>query len=36
MKLFEATWRDGYSFFERYYDTNLNKSMQSRVDLPKE
>jgi DNA polymerase elongation subunit (family B) len=36
MKLFEATWRDGYSFFERYYDTNLNKSMQSRVDLPYE
>lgn len=33
MKLFEASWRDGYEYFERYFDTNLNRSMCGRVDL---
>ena len=36
MKLFEATWRDGFNFYERYYDTHLNRSMQSRINLPYE
>lgn len=36
MKLFEATWRDGYQFFERYYDTNLNRSIKKEIKLPHE
>jgi len=36
MKLFESTWRDGYQYFERYYDTDLNKSVKKRIDLPAE
>jgi DNA polymerase elongation subunit (family B) len=36
MKLFEATWRNGYEFIERYYDTELNKSFTSRINLPHE
>ena len=36
MKLFEATWRDGYNFYERYYDTNLQKSAQKQITLPYE
>lgn len=36
MKLFETSWREGYNFYERYYDTNLNKSVQQRIDLPYE
>lgn len=34
MKLFEASWRSGYEYFERYFDTNLNRSMVSKIDLP--
>jgi len=36
MKLFEATWRDGYTPMERYFDTTLNKSVTKIVDLPSE
>lgn len=36
MKLFEATWREGYSFFERCYDTNLNRSVKKEIKLPYE
>jgi DNA polymerase elongation subunit (family B) len=36
MKLFEATWKEGYEFFERYYDESLNTSMKKRIDLPNE
>ena len=36
MKLFESTWRDGYQFFERYYDTNLNRSVKKEIKLPHE
>ena len=36
MKQFEATWRNGYQFFERYFDTNLQQSMASEVRLPHE
>jgi DNA polymerase elongation subunit (family B) len=36
MKLFEASWRDGYEFFERYYDTDLNRSVKSKINLPYE
>lgn len=36
MKLFEATWRDGYNFFERAYDTQLNRSVKKQIDLPYE
>ncbi len=34
MRLFEAAWRQGYEFFERYYDTDLNKSIQSEITVP--
>lgn len=34
MKLFESTWRDGYEYYERYYDDQLNRSIKRRVDLP--
>ena len=36
MKLFESSWRDGFSFYERYYDTQLKKSVKKLVDLPYE
>lgn len=36
MKLFEATWRKQYEFFERYYDTDLGKSCTSKISLPYE
>lgn len=36
MKLFESSWREGYNFFERYYDTDLKKSIKKRIDLPYE
>jgi hypothetical protein len=36
MKLFESTWREKYTFFERYYDTELKKSVKNRVHLPYE
>lgn len=36
MKQFEATYRDGFNFFERYYDTNLGRSVKKRIDLPYE
>ena len=35
-KLFESTWRSGYEFFERYFDTNLNKSCTKQINLPYE
>lgn len=34
MKLFEATWRSEYRFFERYYDTDLERSVSKRINLP--
>lgn len=36
MELFENTWRSGYEFYERYFDTNLNKSVSRKIDLPYE
>lgn len=36
MKQFESTWRKGYEFFERYFDTDLNRSVTSKIDLPHE
>lgn len=36
MKLFEATWRDGFNFYERTFDTHLNISSSKRIDLPYE
>lgn len=36
MKLFESTWRDGYAFFERYFDTTLNRSVKKEIKLPHE
>ena len=36
MKLFEATWRDGYNFFERTYDDQLGRSVKKQIDLPYE
>lgn len=34
MKLFESTWRNGYEYFERVYDTELKKSFQRKINLP--
>ena len=34
MKLFEATFRNGFDTFERYYDTDLKRSMQSKITTP--
>ena len=31
MKLFESSWRDGFQFYERVLDTELNKSMKKEV-----
>jgi len=36
MKLFECTYRKGYECFERYFDTDLNRSVEKRIDLPAE
>lgn len=36
MKLFESSWRDGYNFYERYYDTHLKKSQKKLINLPYE
>lgn len=36
MKLFEASWKEGYDFFERVYDTDLKKSVQRKIHLPSE
>ena len=36
MKKFESTWRDGYRFFERCFDTELGRSTVSEIDLPYE
>lgn len=33
MKLFEATWRDGFNFYERTFDTQLNRSAKKHIDL---
>ena len=33
MKLFETSWRDGYEFYERYYDTNLQRSIKNKINL---
>lgn len=36
MNQFEATWRDGYQFFERTYDSQLGRSTKREVKLPYE
>lgn len=36
MKLFETAWRDGYQFFERTFDTNLNRSTTQEITVPYE
>lgn len=33
MKRFEATWRDGFEYYQRVFDTDLGRSIKSRVDL---
>jgi len=33
-KLFESSWRDGYTYYERYHDPILNKSIKKRIDIP--
>ena len=33
MKRFEATWRDGFEYYQRVFDTDLGRSTKSRVDL---
>ena len=33
MKLFEATWRDDFNFFERYYDTESKTSKKEKINL---
>lgn len=32
MKLFESSWRDGFQFFERVYDTDLKKSIKRELN----
>lgn len=32
MKLFEASWFDDYKYFERYFDTDLDKSVSDTID----
>lgn len=34
MKLFEATWREGYRYFERVFDNQLNRSVKSEITIP--
>lgn len=34
MRKFEACWKEGYEYYERYYDTNLKKSVKARINLP--
>lgn len=34
MKLFESTWKEGYECYERYFDTQLNRSIKKRIDIP--
>jgi hypothetical protein len=36
MKLFEATWREKYECFERYFDTQLNRSCKRKISAPAE
>ena len=36
MKQFESTFRDGFNFYERYYDPSLGRSMKKKIDLPYE
>lgn len=36
MKLFEASWRDQYQYYERYYDTELEKSIKKEIKLSHE
>lgn len=33
MKRFEATWRDEFEYHQRVFDTDLGRSIKSRVDL---
>ena len=32
MRLFETTFRDGYDYFERYFNTETNKSESHKID----
>lgn len=36
MKKFEATWRDGFTFYERYFDEDLGRSFKKKINLPYE
>jgi DNA polymerase elongation subunit (family B) len=36
MKQFESSWREGFNFYERYYDTDLKRSLKKAVTLPYE
>ena len=32
MELFETAWMDEFKYFERYYDTDLQKSKMRKID----
>lgn len=32
MKLFECSWRDGFDYFTRYYNTDLKQSLKEKID----
>ena len=36
MKQFEATWMQDWKHYERYYDTELKKSVKRQIDIPYE
>lgn len=36
MKLFEATWKDEYNYFERFYNTDTKKSEKRKITIPHE
>lgn len=33
-KLFESTWKDGFDYYERYYDDSVKKSFKRKVTTP--
>lgn len=36
MKLFEYAWAENFYFYERYFDTDLDKSVMSKIEAPYE
>ena len=35
-RLFEKAWKKNWDYYERYYDTNLKRSVESKITLPQE